>query len=184
MRAPEAVVLYWRGGASGILMVEPSLEFIAERLERLQTEFRAFRHLSSDVAQLRADLLRVQENLSDLRLSHDALRESHDALREYVLELRMHIDAGFAATTITSRRSRRSSTRWRGRWRPTSKSSSPKSAARHRDQVRVFSPSRQCRVDSGSRSRRSVAAANGVLSATPWMRRTASERHDAADRLA
>jgi hypothetical protein len=40
-------------------MVEPSLEFIAERLEHLQTEFRAFRHLSSDVAQLRADLLRV-----------------------------------------------------------------------------------------------------------------------------
>ena len=78
-------------------MVEPSLEFIAERLERLQTEFRAFRHLSSDVAQLRADLLRVQENLSDLRLSHDAFRESHDALREYVLELRTHIDAGFAA---------------------------------------------------------------------------------------
>jgi predicted nucleic acid-binding Zn-ribbon protein len=85
-------------------MVEPSLEFIAERLERLQTEFRAFRHLSSDVAQLRADLLRVQENLSDLRESHDALRESHealreshDALRDYVLELRRHIDVGFAA---------------------------------------------------------------------------------------
>jgi predicted nucleic acid-binding Zn-ribbon protein len=78
-------------------MVEPSLELIAERLERLQTEFRAFRHLSSDVAQLRADLLRVQENLSDLRLSHDALRESHDALREYVLDLRTHMDAGFAA---------------------------------------------------------------------------------------
>jgi predicted nucleic acid-binding Zn-ribbon protein len=85
-------------------MVEPSLEFIAERLERLQTEFRAFRHLSSDVAQLRADLLRIQENLSDLRESHDklresheALRESHDALREYVLELRTRIDAGFAA---------------------------------------------------------------------------------------
>src|SRR5512132_3423992 len=84
-------------------MVEPSLEFIAERLERLQTEFRAFRHLSSDVAQLRAELLRVQENLSDLRefgdalrLSHQALRESHDTLREYVLELRTHIDAGFA----------------------------------------------------------------------------------------
>jgi predicted nucleic acid-binding Zn-ribbon protein len=79
-------------------MVEPSLEFIAERLERLQTEFRAFRHLSSDVAQLRADLLRVQENLSDLRLSHDTLRESHDALREYTLELRTRMDAGFAAT--------------------------------------------------------------------------------------
>jgi 3-dehydroquinate dehydratase len=79
-------------------MVEPSLEFIAERLERLQTEFRAFRHLSSDVAQLRADLLRIQEDLSDLRQSHDALRESHDALREYVLELRRHIDAGFSAT--------------------------------------------------------------------------------------
>jgi predicted nucleic acid-binding Zn-ribbon protein len=78
-------------------MVESSLEFIAERLERLQTEFRAFRHLSSDVAQLRADLLRVQENLSDLRLSHDALRESHDAMREYVLELRTRMDAGFAA---------------------------------------------------------------------------------------
>jgi predicted nucleic acid-binding Zn-ribbon protein len=79
-------------------MVEPSLEFIAERLERLQTEFRAFRHLSSDVVQLRADLLRVQENLSDLRLSHDTLRESHDALREYTLELRTRMDAGFAAT--------------------------------------------------------------------------------------
>jgi predicted nucleic acid-binding Zn-ribbon protein len=86
-------------------MVEPSLEFIAERLERLQTEFRAFRHLSSDVAQLRAELLRVQENLSDLReshdalrLSHEALRESHDGLREYVLELRTRMDAGFAAT--------------------------------------------------------------------------------------
>ena len=79
-------------------MVEPSLKFIAERLERLQTEFGAFRHLSSDVAQLRADLLRVQENLSDLRLSHDALRESHDALREYVLELRTRIDAGFSAS--------------------------------------------------------------------------------------
>jgi predicted nucleic acid-binding Zn-ribbon protein len=85
-------------------MVEPSLEFIAERLERLQTEFRAFRHLSSDVAQLRADLLRIQENLSDLReshdmlrQSHDVLRESHDTLREYALELRMRIDAGFAA---------------------------------------------------------------------------------------
>ena len=73
------------------LMVEPSLEFIAERLERLQTEFRAFRHLSSDVAQLRADILRIQENLSDLR-------ESHDALREYILELRTRMDAGFAAT--------------------------------------------------------------------------------------
>jgi hypothetical protein len=86
------------------LTVEPSLEFIAERLERLQTEFRAFRHLSSDVAQLRADLLRVQENLSDLRESHDMLRESHDmlreshdTLREYALELRMRIDAGFTA---------------------------------------------------------------------------------------
>ena len=85
-------------------MVEPSLEFIAERLERLQTEFRAFRHLSSDVAQLRADLLRIQEDLLDLRESHDALRESHDALREshdalreYTLELRRHIDAGFSA---------------------------------------------------------------------------------------
>jgi hypothetical protein len=78
-------------------MVEPGLEFIAERLERLQTEFRAFRHLSSDVAQLRADLLRVQENLSDFRESHDKLRESHDTLREYALELRMRIDAGFTA---------------------------------------------------------------------------------------
>jgi predicted nuclease with TOPRIM domain len=80
-----------------VRMVEPSLEFIAERLERLQTEFRAFRHLSSDVAQLRADVLRVQEDLSDLRQSHEMLRESHDTLREYTLELRKRIDAGFTA---------------------------------------------------------------------------------------
>jgi hypothetical protein len=132
---------------NGILMVEPSLEFIAERLERLQTEFRAFRHLSSDVAQLRADLLRVQENFSDLRESHDKLRESHDALfeshdalRDYVLELRTSMDGGFATTDDHFRAiqvqfdqmARQMATNLESFW--------PKSAARNRDPAEVTRP--------------------------------------------